>query len=56
MQLCELNEGGAEVCWQYWPGPVKSSVQYGAARVSLQSEAASEDYIVRQLEICYEEV
>ena len=56
VQLCGLNEGGAEACLQYWPHPVKSSIQYGAARVSLESEAASGDYVVRQLELCYKEV
>ena len=56
VQLCGANEDGVEVCQQYWPDPVKSSIQYGAARVSLESEAASGDYIVRQLEVCYEEV
>ena len=56
VQLCGLNEGGAEVCQEYWPNPVKSSIQYGAAQVSLESEAASGDYLVRQLELSYEEV
>ena len=56
VQLCGLYEDGNEVCQQYWPSPVKSSVQYGAARVSLESEAVNRDYIVRQLDLCYEEV
>ena len=50
VQLCNVEENGAEVCHKYWPDKGERNA-YDQFYVTLQSETNSEHYVIRKFQI-----
>ena len=54
--LCNTVEEGQEKCYMYWPTKEGEPMEYGRMKVTLQSELASGDYIIRKLLVVNQKV
>ena len=51
VQLCQTEEEGQEKCYMYWPTKEGERTGYGQLNVTLQSEVANGDFMIRKLYI-----
>ena len=51
VQLCQTEEEGQEKCYMYWPTKEGELTGYGQLNVTLQSEVAHGDFMIRKFDV-----